>query len=167
MIVDAVRHVLLRELRTVAREVAAYPDDDALWRDVPGLPNPGGTLALHLAGNLEHYVGAVLGGSGYVRDRDAEFATRGLTRAEVRARVDAAARAVDAALRSFPADRLARAYPERVGGRTTRTVDYLLHLSAHLAYHLGQLDYHRRTVDPAGTGAAAIAIAELPEHPDG
>jgi hypothetical protein len=46
-----------------------------------------------------------------------------------------------------------------------RTDDYLVHLATHLAYHLGQLDYHRRVVtgDPRSIGA--VAPAELPLRP--
>ena len=61
---------LLRELDTLRREVEAYPDDESVWGLPPGAPNSAGTLTLHLAGNLQHYVGALLGGTGYVRDRD-------------------------------------------------------------------------------------------------
>jgi uncharacterized damage-inducible protein DinB len=160
-----IRRVLVRDLTAVAREVDAYPDDALLWRDVTGLPNPGGTLVLHVAGNLEHYVGAVLGGSGYVRDRDAEFSTRGPGRAELRARIESAVAAVEAALARLTPETCAAPYPESVAGRRVRTSDFLLHLVAHLGYHLGQLDYHRRMVAPGSPSVGAIALAELPEHP--
>lgn len=158
---DTIRTVLLRELRAVAREVAAYPSDELLWKEVPGLPNPGGTLALHLAGNLSHYVGAALGGTGYVRDRDAEFATRGLTRAQVQARLEAASAAVAASLDGLADDRLDVEYPEVVAGRRVRTADFLVHLVSHTGYHLGQLDYHRRMVAPQTGSAATISLAEM------
>lgn len=166
MAADTIRVILTRELRAVAREVDAYPSDDHLWRLVPGLPNSGGTLALHLAGNLEHYVGAVLGATGYVRDRDAEFATRALPRAEVRARVARAAAAVDETLGKLTAEQLEAEYPEPVRGRRVRTRDFLVHLVAHLGYHLGQLDYHRRMQAPGTGGIDAISILELPEPAD-
>jgi uncharacterized damage-inducible protein DinB len=114
---------------------------------------------------LEHYVGAVLGGSGYVRDREAEFANRGAGRAELRARVGSATAAVDAALAELTSAACDEPYPEVVVGRRVRTGDFLVHLVAHLGYHLGQLDYHRRTVAPGSPGVGAIALAELPEHP--
>ena len=161
--IEAIRRVLVRELRTVRREVEAYGSDELLWHDVPGLPNPGGTLALHLAGNIQHYIGAVLGRTGYVRDRDAEFSARGLTRAQVGERVQAAIEAVDATLGLLSAEAAAGPYPEAVVGRRPRTGEFLVHLAAHLAYHLGQLDYHRRMVGPGAGGVGAIALAELPE----
>lgn len=164
MLSEAIRTLLMRELRTLAREVDAYPTDALLWRLVPGIPNSGGTLALHLAGNLEHFVGAVLGGTGYVRDRDAEFSTRELARAEVRARVESAARAVDAALSHLTAERCEASYPMDVGGRPVRAGDFLVHLVAHTAYHVGQIDYHRRFLDPDAQGVGAVSTAELPRH---
>ena len=89
--------VLDRDLRALAREVAAYADERDLWRVAPGVPNSAGTLALHLAGNIQHYLGARLGGTGYVRDRPAEFAERGVPRVELLARIEAARAAVQAA----------------------------------------------------------------------
>src|SRR3970282_1758330 len=79
----AIAAVIGRELRTIERELNAYRTEDQIWALPAGLPNSGGTLALHAAGNLLHFVGAVLGGSSYVRDRDAEFSRRGVPRAEL------------------------------------------------------------------------------------
>ena len=87
---NELRTILLRDLEGLRREIALYPDDYAPWRMLPGLPNSGGSLALHLTGNLSHYVGAQLGGTGYVRNRDAEFGSGGLTRAELDAEVQRA-----------------------------------------------------------------------------
>ena len=164
MLRSAVQAILQRELAAVQRTVEAYPDDASPWAERPGLPNVGGTLVLHVAGNLQHYVGAVLGGTGYRRDRDAEFARRGLTRAELLAELEATERAIDAGMAALPDDdeALARIYPETITGRHVTTGDFLVHLCAHLAYHLGQLDYHRRVVTGDGRGVGAIALRELP-----
>jgi hypothetical protein len=75
---------------TPRNEIEACPDDESLWRGIPGITNPGGNLALHIAGNMRHYFGKVLGRRAYVRNRPAEFAERGLSRREVNARLDAA-----------------------------------------------------------------------------
>jgi uncharacterized damage-inducible protein DinB len=163
---SAVQATLQRELAAVRRCVEAYPDDRSLWAERPGLPNAGGTLVLHIAGNLQHYLGAVLGGSDYRRDREAEFARRDVSRDDLLAEIDAAAVAIDRGLATEDDDgggnELARAYPEPIAGRTVATGDYLVHLAAHLAYHLGQLDYHRRVVTGDRAGVGALAPAELP-----
>ena len=50
--------ILDRDLRGVRRELEAYPDERQIWQVVPGLPNTAGTLALHIAGNLQQFIGA-------------------------------------------------------------------------------------------------------------
>jgi hypothetical protein len=65
----AIAAVLTRELRTIERELNAYPDEEQVWALPPGLPNSAGTLALHAAGNLRHFIGTVLGGGSFVRRR--------------------------------------------------------------------------------------------------
>ena len=150
-----------RELRTLRREIEAYPDERLIWQEVPGMPNTGGTLALHLAGNLQHYVGSHLGGTGYVRDRDAEFARRGVPRAEIVAEIERARAAVAAGLARVDDAALAADFPEIITQARMRTGDYLVHLGLHLAYHLGQLDTHRRIVTGNTAGVGALRPAEI------
>lgn len=163
MLPAAVRTLLARDLRTLAREVSAYPSDELLWRTVPGIANPGGTLALHMIGNVQHFIGAVLAGNGFVRDREAEFATRDLTRAEVSARIASAAKSVDGALAQITPEQWASAYPIGVGGRRLGTAEFVEHLVAHFAYHLGQMDYHRRMVGPESGTVDAMSLKDLGE----
>lgn len=144
--VSVLRRVFARDLAAMRREVTAYPDDATLWRPLPGLPNPGGTLALHCAGNLRHFVGAALGGTGYRRDREAEFTSRGIMREVILGELDAAASEVDATLADLDPSRLARPFPVALGSASLDTGTALVHLAVHLAYHLGQLDAHRRAV---------------------
>lgn len=166
MLRTAVHAILQRELAAVRRTVEAYPDDASIWAQRGGIPNTGGTIVLHIAGNLQHFIGAVLGGTGYRRDRDAEFARRNVPREALLAEIDAAAEAIDQGLGPIADgdDALLRTYPERIAGREVATGDYLVHLAAHLAYHLGQLDYHRRMVTGTREGVGAIAPAELPHR---
>lgn len=161
MTLPAIATVLVRELRALGRELDAYPTDADVWRQPPGLPNSAGTLALHAAGNLRHFVGAVLGGDAYVRDRDAEFSARGVSRAELRAALEAAAEVVARVVPSLEAAVLAAPFPVPVANRRVRTDEFLVHLATHLAYHLGQVDYHRRIVTGAREGIGAVAPTEL------
>lgn len=153
--------VMTRELKALKREIAAYPADADLWRAAPGIANPGGTLALHLTGNLQYFVGAVLGGSGYVRNRDAEFNRRDVPRAELLAEIDRALAAVAAGLGRVSDADLAQPYPQAVGGVTPTTGAFLAHLATHLGYHLGQVDYHRRLVTGQGTTVGALPVGAL------
>jgi hypothetical protein len=158
------RTVLLRELRALRREVEAYDDEAQLWSTPGGVSNSAGNLVLHLCGNLQHFVGAKLGSSGYVRNRDAEFATRGVSRAELLAEIDRATTIVDKTLASFDDARLDEAFPETIAGTTPSTREWLAHLSAHLAYHLGQIDYHRRIVTGDSKTLDVISVKELPSR---
>jgi hypothetical protein len=153
--------MLDRELRALRRELEAYPDERAIWQVLPGLPNTAGTLALHLAGNLQHYIGARLGHSGYVRNRDAEFSRRGVARDELVAEIERARAAVQAGLASLQPGDLDRDFPEAVAPSPVRTGDYLVHLCGHFAYHLGQVDAHRRLATGVGQGVGAMRPAEL------
>jgi hypothetical protein len=153
--------MLDRDLRALQRELEAYPDERQIWQPVPGLSNTAGTLALHLAGNLQHYVGARWGGTGYVRDRDAEFARRDVPRAELIAGIERARAAVAAGLGAVGAEELDAGYPELIGGCRIRTGDYLVHIAVHFAYHLGQVDAHRRVVTGNVEGVGAVKPAEL------
>jgi hypothetical protein len=153
--------LLDRDLRTLRRELEAYPDERQIWQVIPGLANTGGTLALHLAGSLQHYVGARWGGTGYVRNRDAEFARRGVSRAELIAEIERARAAVAAGLDAIRPEEIDAEYPELIGGCRVRTGDFLVHTAVHLAYHLGQVDSHRRVATGNGEGVGAVRPAEL------
>jgi hypothetical protein len=161
MTLDAMRRALVRDLGALRRELEAYPRESDLWVRPDGIANPGGALARHLTGNIRHFIGAQLGGTAYVRDRAAEFADRTTPRATLLAEVDAAIREADAALRALPVSRLAEPYPLEVGGVRLATDRFLTHLLTHFAYHLGQLDYHRRVVTGVAGGVGAQAIGEL------
>ena len=153
--------ILDRDLRALGRELEAYPDEQGIWRELPGVPNSAGTLALHLAGNLQHYIGARLAGTGYLRDRDAEFARRDVPRVELLAEVERARASVGAGLAALEPAALERDYPEMVAQSRVRTGDYLIHLCTHFAYHLGQVDVHRRMVTGGSPGIGAVQAAEL------
>lgn len=56
----------------VERAVRSVPAD-SLWKKPFPFGNSVGHLVLHLTGNLNHYIGATIAGSGYVREREKEF----------------------------------------------------------------------------------------------
>lgn len=159
---DIFRRILVRELHAMRREVEAYPDDESPWRTVPGITNPGGTLVLHCCGNLRALVGAALDGTGYVRDRDAEFARRDVPRAELLRELDATISDVGHAIDALPEHALDTPYPEAVRGRRYGMGQLLAHLASHLAWHLGQLDYHRRIVTGEPGAIGALDLGEVP-----
>ena len=163
MSVHALRAVIVRDLRALKREVEAYPDDETLWRAMPGVANAGGTLALHITGNMRHFLGTQLGGGEYVRDREAEFARRNMSRKELVAQVMATIAEAERAFERLTDSHLGGVFPDRVAGRTLNADVFLVHLAAHLGYHLGQIDYHRRMTTGDGRTVDVMSIPELPE----
>jgi uncharacterized damage-inducible protein DinB len=160
-IVPALKTIILRELRALDREIAAYPDDDSLWTTPAGAPNSAGNLALHLAGNLRHFIGATLAKTGYVRDRDSEFSSRGLSRAELRAIVSDTIAELSDAFDTITDDHLNAEYPIAIQDRKLRTSEFLVHLAVHLGYHLGQIDYHRRLSTSRTESVNTMSVKEL------
>jgi len=153
--------LITRELDTLIREVDLFPDDESIWKTSTGVSNSCGTLALHCAGNLRHYVGAVLGGSGYVRDRAREFSQRSGTRAELTAELREARSAVVGTLPTLGAAVLDADFPEPIAGVTLPTRLFLMHLAVHLGFHVGQADYLRRMLGPDSRTAGTVSVKEL------
>jgi len=144
---ESVARMLVRDLGVLVDEIEAYPDEETLWTTAPGTRNPGGALANHLAGNLLHYVGALLGETGYVRDRKSEFASREMPREQLLARIRRARDVVGQVIRELDEEELRAPYPDPPGRMAgIETGAFLLHLVSHLGYHLGQVNYHRRIV---------------------
>lgn len=158
---DWITTVITRELKALRREIETYPTEADLWEVRPGITNPGGNLALHLAGNLQYFLGNVLGKNGYVRNRDAEFGDKDVPRADLLREIDNAIAAVQTGMSKISEADLAKPYPETVGGVTSSTGAFLAHFATHLAYHLGQVDYHRRILTGEAKTVKAMALTEL------
>jgi len=161
MILSSVIAILDRDLRALRREMEAYPDEDSLWLKPTGVPNSAGTLALHLAGNVQHYLGARLGAPGSVTARPAEFARRDVPRSEIVQQIEAARTSLAAAESRFGEADLTEDFPEVIGNLRFETGDYLIHLVSHFTFHLGQIDYHRRMVTGQTHGINAVRTTEL------
>ena len=161
MLLQNLKALYLREISTLGRELDLYPDDASVWKELPGLPNPAGTLFLHLAGSLQHFFGATFGHTGYVRDRAAEFSRRGVPRSEIRQELSGARQGVLAGFANLTENHLGQLFPVRYADGEFSTRLTLLQFLTHLAYHLGQIDYHRRVVTGDRTSAHAIAAAVL------
>jgi len=153
--------LLVRELEGFKRELDLFPDDESMWRTVPGVTNSAANLAMHVAGGLQYLVGSVLGQTGYVRDREAEFGRRSGTRAEVHAELDRAIAVVREVLPRLSDRALDADYPEPVLGISFRTQIGLMHLSAHAAFHLGQAGYLRRAITSDARSSGPLPLGPL------
>lgn len=135
-----------RDLDKLKVEINAYPHEDDIWKTGGDIANSAGNLCLHLTGNLRHFFGSVLGGDGYVRDRDAEFALKNVPRADLLMGIDQASSSIKTTLAKINDDDLAATYPLEVFGGPIMTGLFLTHLATHLNWHLGQINYHRRLI---------------------
>jgi hypothetical protein len=160
-----IRLLLTRELTSFSRELELFPDESLIWKIVPGISNSAGTLTLHVCGNLQHFVGAVLGGTGYVRNRDLEFSARGVSRAVLLAELQKTIQVVDAVLPRLPENALSADYPDVPGGIRVPTGLFLLHLCTHLAHHLGQAGYLRRVLTGENQSSGPVAVKALSGAP--
>lgn len=161
MLLNDLQLIFQRDLAALKRELAAYPDEASIWAAAPGRPNSGGVLLRHLCGNLQHFIGATLGRSGYVRDRDAEFTGAPWSRSRLLAELEATEGAIGTVLRELPPSQLELEYPVPLGEIRLATSTWLVHLAVHCGFHLGQVDYHRRTVTGDSASIAPMGVAAL------
>jgi len=146
-----------RDLTRLLQQIEAFPTDESLWQVVPGTSNPAGTLVLHLEGGLRWFIGRQLGNSGYQRNRPAEFTAKDLTKAELLSRIEELRRSIPSVIRSLSEESMQKEYPLVVLERPLSTQGWLISLFGHVSWHLGQIDYLRRTL----TGGGAIEAAGL------
>jgi uncharacterized damage-inducible protein DinB len=133
-----------RDLQKLKDELSAYPEEAMLWAVRPGISNSAGTLCLHLNGNLRHFIGAVLGHSGYIRQRELEFSQKDIPKKDLLRSVDETLEIVRSTLGTLKEKDFENTFPIEVMDKTWSTGHFLLHLLTHLNYHLGQINYHRR-----------------------
>ncbi|MFC5412214.1 DUF1572 family protein [Larkinella bovis] len=142
-----IQSLFVRDLKRLRHEIELYQDEANLWVTDGQIANPAGNLCLHLVGNLNTYIGAVFGNTGYVRHRDLEFSLRDVPRSELLQKIDETLEVVRQSLAQVSEDQLQDEYPLLVFDEKTTTEYFLIHLTTHLTYHLGQVNYHRRLLD--------------------
>ena len=147
MLIEIVQSLFERDLNKLKTEIELYKDEKKLWVVEKNISNSAGNLCLHLVGNLNAYIGATLGSTGYVRHRDLEFSTKDVTQKELMEKIEATIGVVRQSLEGVTAIQLAADYPIIVFKEKVTTAWFLVHLATHLNYHLGQINYHRRLLD--------------------
>ncbi|HET8964403.1 MAG TPA: DUF1572 family protein [Chitinophagales bacterium] len=136
-----------RDLNALGKEINLYNEERNLWITSGTIHNCAGNLCLHLIGNLNHFIGAVLGKTGYVRDREKEFSLKNIPRTELLSSVEKTTQTVTQTLSRLSIEEYNSLYPIEFSGKNLMTDYMLLQLSTHLNYHLGQINYHRRLLD--------------------
>lgn len=156
-----IQKLLVRDLRGMQREINAFPDDASVWQSAPGVTNCAGILAMHGCGNLNHFIGHILGGTDYVRNRELEFSIQGLSRAEISAEFDRTIATLEQVIPQLDPALLETTFPLPIAGVELNTQLFLTHLCVHLGFHLGQLGYLRRFLTGSNTSTGPVMPAQL------
>ncbi len=147
MLQETLKTLYRRDLENLKQEISAYKSEANIWLIENGVTNSAGNLTLHLIGNLNYFIGAEIGKSDYIRQRDLEFSNKNIPRTKLTEMIDETISAVETAIDSMVDEQFAENYPLDVFGCEMTNEYFLIHLATHPAYHLGQINYHRRLLD--------------------
>ena len=147
MLIETLKKLFNRDLNMLKFEIESYQNETNLWKIESNISNSAGNLCLHLIGNLNTYIGAQFGKTGYIRNRALEFSLKDIPKTELLSKIEATRIVVNNALNGISEEDLNTEYPLLVFENKTSTEFMFIHLTTHLAYHLGQINYHRRLLD--------------------
>jgi len=147
MLIDILKTLFKRDLIKLKEEIAAYQTEATIWTVDKNITNCGGNLCLHLVGNLNHFIGTILGETGYVRQRELEFSLKNVPKATLIQQVEETQKMIEKVLSQLTETDLSKDYPIIVFKKSISTGLFLTHLTTHLTYHTGQINYHRRLLD--------------------
>jgi uncharacterized damage-inducible protein DinB len=147
MLINNLQQLFTRDLMKLKGEIDLYHDEINIWKTANGISNSAGNLCLHLIGNLNTYIGSVIGETGYIRNRPEEFSAKNILRKELIHNIDATISMMQQSFLKLAVGSLEKEYPMKVFEIPLSYEQFLLHLSGHLMYHLGQINYHRRLLD--------------------
>ncbi|PWS31979.1 DinB family protein [Pedobacter paludis] len=147
MLVETLKLLFTRDLERLRKEIELYRDEHNLWKVDAEIANSAGNLCLHLIGNLNTYIGNEIGKTGYIRDRPLEFSLKDIPKLELLKKIDETILVVNQSLDKLTEEELQNEYPIIVLDKATSYEYFLVHLTTHLGYHLGQINYHRRLLD--------------------
>ncbi len=147
MVVDSLKKLFDRDLDKLKNELSNYKEEKSLWIVKKNISNSAGNLALHIIGNLNHFIGGAIGENGYVRDREAEFSKNDVPVSDLLQNIDEVKTTIYNTLEGISEEELLENFPINVFGYEMTTLFFLMHLHSHLTYHLGQINYHRRLIE--------------------
>jgi len=147
MITSILADILTKELKKLREEIGAFSSEEKLWIIDGDIKNCAGNLCLHMVGTLNAYIGAELGKTGYVRDRDGEFNDKNVARSVLMTKIDDTIEMIEDVLPKVDSNVLEMDFPLKIQGKSMNTQFFLVHLTSHLSYHLGQVNYLRRLLD--------------------
>ncbi len=147
MITKTLTLLFNRDLSRLKKEIELYKNESFIWAIDQAVTNSAGNLCLHLLGNLNTYIGAEIGKTGYIRDRPLEFSSKHIPSATLIEQIDELIQVINHSLEILTEEDYQKQYPILVFDEPCTTEYLLIHLTGHLNYHLGQINYHRRLLD--------------------
>ncbi len=147
MLISTIKKIITRDLEKLKEEILLYNDERKIWVTEKKIANSAGNLCLHLVGNLNTFIGSEIGKTGYIRDRELEFSMKDVSREELVSKIEHTISVVNSSLDGLQEADMEREYALKVLPEKTSTGYFLVHLTCHLGYHLGQVNYHRRLLD--------------------
>lgn len=145
--IEAIRSSLIRDIDKLKKEIEAYKNPKNIWIIDKDILNSAGNLCLHLISNLNYFIGATLGNTGYVRNRDEEFTIKDIPSGELINKINDTINVVNKTLNNLKDEELKEDFPILFANQKISTGNMLINVVTHLNYHLGQINYHRRLLD--------------------
>jgi uncharacterized damage-inducible protein DinB len=146
MLKEGLIEIFERDLNKLKEEINFYENERDLWIIEKEISNSAGNLCLHLIGNLNHFIGAMLGETGFIRDRETEFSAKNETRQNLTNEIEKTIETVKSSLNKLSNDAFDKNFPVEKHGKVVKMDFMLIHLLSHFNYHLGQINYHRRLI---------------------
>ncbi len=144
---DTLLRLFTRDLEKLKENLSAYQKEENIWKVEQAISNSAGNLALHLIGNINHFIGTTLGNTDFIRDREREFSNKHVPLEEMLGNIDNTIKVLETVIPALDEKTFKSTYPINIFGKKD-TIEYILiHLATHLTYHLGQVNYHRRLLD--------------------
>ncbi|MCT3805221.1 DUF1572 family protein [Elizabethkingia anophelis] len=145
--IETLQILFKRDLLKLKTEIESYQSEENIWKISQHISNSAGNLCMHLIGNLNHFIGAITGKTGYIRNRESEFSLKDVPRTQLTEMIDNTILVIENTLNNLDEDDLKKEYPLVVFEDKMSTEFFFTHLTAHLSYHLGQINYHRRLLE--------------------
>ena len=141
------------EVRDKIHEWLAPLSTEQLWTRPYPYGNSIGHLLLHITGNLNHYIGARIASTGYIRNRPLEFSeATHRPKDQVLADFDRAIDMVASTIREQSPDDLMRLYADPTEPRSNTNFAVFLRMAAHAYHHTGQIIYLVKELTKAAQG---------------
>lgn len=136
-----------RDIRKLIEEVNLFKNEEDLWSTTGSVKNSSGNLVLHIVGGLNYLIGTTLAKTGYARNRDQEFTIKGVAKKELIEKLKTLIPMITQTLKALTPEDMEAEYPIFFDKPKTSHTYVLVQLLAHLNYHLGQVNYLRRSLD--------------------